>query len=386
MNSKMTDKMIEEKLARAIDESAPDMLDSLMTELGISDESPVTLRDSILEKEEQQDVPEWKPVSAASDNKKIPAGLRKYITACAVLLFLIGGMSVFREGGAAETYAVVGLDVNPSIEIAIDRDEHVISADALNNDGKAVLDGMSLKGTDIKVACNAVIGSMLAKGYLSDTSNSVLVSVTSADAESGRLIESELAGNLNTFLESSEINGAILGMLVESDKELREFAKAHDISPGKAWLIRSLLSSGDTHLTEESLLMLSTQELILLGQEKHLSDDTSYGAADTSKYIGRDEAAAAAFEAAGVSSSQAEDLSVEFDAENGLIVYEVEFRSGGTEYEYNINASNGTVVSYESENAESGDIDDHDDDHDHDDDDHDEDDDHDDHDDHDDDD
>ena len=48
MKDKITDKMIEEKLARAIDESAPDMLDSLMSELGITDESPEMLRDAVL--------------------------------------------------------------------------------------------------------------------------------------------------------------------------------------------------------------------------------------------------------------------------------------------------------------------------------------------------
>ena len=137
-------------------------------------------------------------------------------------------------------------------------------------------------------------------------------------------------------------------------------------------------------MTEESLLRLSTQELILLGQEKQVSPD-SYGSADTSKYIGRDKAIEAALSSVGIDRANASRIKAEYDTENGVIVYEVEFTAGGTEYEYDIDAVSGKIVSYESE-KEDGDADDRgDDDDDAGDDDHDDSDDADDHDDHDDD-
>jgi uncharacterized membrane protein YkoI len=176
--------------------------------------------------------------------------------------------------------------------------------------------------------------------------------------------------------------------------ELEAFAEANGISEGKAWLIRNLLASGSTNLTEENLLKLSTQELILLGQERNVQAESTYGSADTSKYIGKDKAVDAALSSAGISRSQASGVRAEYDSENGFIIYEVEFTSGGIEYEYKIDASTGNVISYEKEKADNGHDDDrddghdddrddgHDDDHDSDDD-HDHDDDHDDHDDHD---
>ena len=111
------------------------------------------------------------------------------------------------------------------------------------------------------------------------------------------------------------------------------------------------MASGGTGMTEESLLKLSTQELILLGQEKRVSPD-SYGSADTSRYIGRDKAADAALAAAGINRTQASGISVEYDSENGRIVYEVEFMAGGREYEYDIDAVSGKVISYEAEKAD----------------------------------
>ena len=115
-------------------------------------------------------------------------------------------------------------------------------------------------------------------------------------------------------------------------------------------------------MTEESLLKLSTQELILLGQEKDLSDGNSYGAADTSKYISRDKAVEAALAKAGIDKAQATGLKAEFDADDGKIIYEVEFKSGGREYEYDIDAVSGKVIKEESEIAEADDADDADDD------------------------
>jgi aspartate aminotransferase len=63
-------------------------------------------------------------------------------------------------------------------------------------------------------------------------------------------------------------------------------------------------------------------------------------------------AAEAALNNAGLSRSQVSDVRVEYDSEDGLIVYEVEFTFGGTEYEYDINAVTGEILSHETESAD----------------------------------
>ena len=40
-------------------------------------------------------------------------------------------------------------------------------------------------------------------------------------------------------------------------------------------------------------------------------------------------------------------MSVELDYEDGVMVYQVEFQSGGYEYECDVNAATGAVVQYE---------------------------------------
>lgn len=65
--------------------------------------------------------------------------------------------------------------------------------------------------------------------------------------------------------------------------------------------------------------------------------------------IGAQAAKAAALKHAGLSESQVQQLQVEWDNENGRAVYEVEFKSGGMEYEYVIDAATGAVLDHETE-------------------------------------
>ena len=97
-------------------------------------------------------------------------------------------------------------------------------------------------------------------------------------------------------------------------------------------------------MTEDSLLSLSTQELIVLGQERNVDGGTMHGEAYTGEYIGYESALAAALGHAGLDSSQVSGTEVEMDCENGVIVYEVDFKYGGQEYEYEINASTGEIM------------------------------------------
>ena len=65
--------------------------------------------------------------------------------------------------------------------------------------------------------------------------------------------------------------------------------------------------------------------------------------------IGAQAAKAAALKHAGLSESQVRELQAEWDNENGRAVYEVEFKSGGMEYDYVIDAATGAVLDHEVE-------------------------------------
>ena len=68
------------------------------------------------------------------------------------------------------------------------------------------------------------------------------------------------------------------------------------------------------------------------------------------KDIGRDAALEAAFNDAGVSESDTTRLKVSGDRDDGRKVYEIQFDVDNTEYDYEIQASDGSILSSETEN------------------------------------
>jgi uncharacterized membrane protein YkoI len=65
------------------------------------------------------------------------------------------------------------------------------------------------------------------------------------------------------------------------------------------------------------------------------------------EYIGEAAAKAIALDLAGLGEAEVRKLKVEFDRDDGRYVYEIEFKNGRTEYEYAIDAVDGTVYERE---------------------------------------
>lgn len=53
----------------------------------------------------------------------------------------------------------------------------------------------------------------------------------------------------------------------------------------------------------------------------------------------------AALRHAGLDETQVRDVDIDLDRDNGKLIYEVDFNSGDTEYDYDINAETGEVIS-----------------------------------------
>ena len=66
--------------------------------------------------------------------------------------------------------------------------------------------------------------------------------------------------------------------------------------------------------------------------------------------IGSEAALAAALNHAGVSQDQVYDLEVKREYDDGRLEYEIEFKTGGWEYEYTISAADSAILDYERDN------------------------------------
>lgn len=255
------------------------------------------------------------------------------------------------EGSYLSVNSVVILDVNPSISLTVNEDEKVVAASGLNEDGKAVLSGMDLTDVDLTVAVNAVIGAMLQKGYLSDLQNAILVSVENEDSEKSAALKERVSSMIGTAMQEGRLEGTVLSQTLHETTDLEQMSRDYGISLGKASLIQEVIAQDPT-LKVEELARLSITQIALISQSKNLSSEalTRTGAASDKAYISRESAVETAYGHAGVSAADTSGLKVEFDSEDGIMVYEVEFYAGTIEYEYDIDAGTGRVVKYKSEN------------------------------------
>ena len=281
--------------------------------------------------------------------KKKNRGFTAFAAVAAVFVLLIAGIFIAKNNGLGTSSnalaAVVSLDVNPSIELKVDKDEEVISATGLNADGKKVLEGMDLEDTDLDVAVNAIIGSMLKHGYLSDMQNSILLSVSGVEGYDANALETKLASEVNALLKG----GAVLSQNVtDADDSLVKMADEYGITVGKASLINEIVKNSKTHSFEQ-LAGLTINELNLISENIKLGGIKSEGKASAKSYIGKDAALSAALKAAGLTKDQVKNIEVKLDNDDGVMVYEVEFDRGYDEYDYDINAKTGAVVSYDNE-------------------------------------
>lgn len=78
-------------------------------------------------------------------------------------------------------------------------------------------------------------------------------------------------------------------------------------------------------------------------------NETGNQTQSSSKYIGKDAAKAAAIKHAGVSEDNVYDYSCELDHEHGTVIYEIEFKANGYEFDYEVDALDGIVIKSEKE-------------------------------------
>lgn len=270
--------------------------------------------------------------------KKANTFLRFALVACA-FLFLGAGSSYFLRQQAQQVDATIYLDVNPSVQIEVNQKDKVMQVNPLNEEGKEIIGTMDFKDSDLEVTVNALIGSMLRHGYLSDLKNSILISVDASETRALAL-EDRLSGEIDALLQESALEPSILRQTITENSTLKEKAEQYQISTGKAKLIEEI-TQNSLHEFDE-LVDLSINDLNLISQNK--TDIQSSGEASQKGYIGVDQAITNALAYYNLTRNDVINIECDLDYEHGRMVYEVEFRNGQMEYDVDVDATTGEVV------------------------------------------
>ncbi len=400
----MTNEKMEQRLAAALEKTAPDDVNGVLSRCEARKGTVISM------------------TTKKTANRKWAT----LVAACLAVMLLCGGGVFYQRAHAVAS--VVSLDVNPSIELKVSRNEKVLVCTPLNEDAKAILADMSngadLKGAKLDVAVNAIVGSLVRNGYLDSISSAIMISVEDKDAARAEKLQRELTSTVDGVLQTSEAKAAVLTQTLTQDAAREQQARENSISTGKAALVNRVLAINPA-LKFDALAKLSVEELKDLaeagapampigtdkamdiaaaafakastakmaysevdpeldeslahyeveirsqsGEEFEYKIDAYTGAILESKReaadgtempmvqpsnpaasgdIGHAKAKSIALNHAGVSKSKAYDMEIELDDEDGTLAYEVEFKFGGMEYSYEINAATGAILKHEAE-------------------------------------
>ena len=256
------------------------------------------------------------------------------IAACLAVMLLGGGLFYQRANAVA---SVVSLDVNPSIELKVNRSEKVLACTPLNEDAKAILADMSngadLKGAKLDVAVNAIVGSLVRNGYLDSISSAIMISVEDKDAARAEKLQRELTSAVDGVLQTSEAKAAVLTQTLTQDAAREQQARENNISTGKAALVNRVLAINST-LKFDALAKLSVEEL------KDLAE-----AGAPAMPIGKEAAACAAEQYAGTTALDSVTAEIDSELDESPAHYEVELHTAWGEFEYLVDAYTGKVLS-----------------------------------------
>ena len=310
------------------------------------DEFPAILGDCKERKDKKMD-----NITTIKPNKR--KHVLRYLAAAAAFLLIVGcAFGLIRNANAKNVYTTVMIDVNPSVQINANKNERVLSVTPLNRDGEVIIGELDFSGSTIDVAVNAVIGSMLKHGYITETRNAILISVMSKDKAEAAELNSKLYTEVNAQLSASAIDASVLSQdMTDSNTESNRLADEYGISCGKAQLIDTIITAGHPYTFEELAHMsISALNGILNGTIDTDAPHHNGGSHGESDNVGSEEAALAiALEHAGVTLDQLSWYEICLDFDDGIWVYEVEFAVGNTEYEYEINAITGEIIKFETE-------------------------------------
>ena len=150
--------------------------------------------------------------------------------AAAIMLITIMPFIYYKTAYA--TVAYIDVDINPSLELAINKYNKVNSVIPLNNDAVLLIKNTSLNNIDVQEALSRVIDEAKKMGYIKDTSeNTVEISLVKIEEKQVNITGENLINYAKESIAKLDVNAKI--EVHEDDKNIRDKAKKENISINK---------------------------------------------------------------------------------------------------------------------------------------------------------
>lgn len=191
--------------------------------------------------------------------------LKKILTALILsLTCLFMALGCNSKGGPANNVTAttyLAIDINPSVELTLDKNEKVLSVKALNDDGKILLFQADVVGDNVTQATEKLANLAVELGFITDFNNGISLSVIGDN-------EDEIFNKIKVKFEEKSGVKVEANVKITLNKELENLKSKYpdneaiqNLTLNKFRLIKSAMEK-DSTLTIEVAVTVDVQELI----------------------------------------------------------------------------------------------------------------------------
>lgn len=192
-----------------------------------------------------------------------PAFRLRYVVAVICILFMaalgIGGYSIWNT-----PVSFISIDVNPSVELGLNRFDRIVSVTAYNDDGAIVLSDVDLTGLDYASAIDTLVESDAMHTYITEAEAALTITVVS-DHEDDLLEGIQQCGSYSEYQPTCKT----------ADAEIIEDAHQCGLSLGKYNAYLTLKKYTDTITAEDCQHMTMREIRDLISQYSNDEETTT---------------------------------------------------------------------------------------------------------------
>jgi hypothetical protein len=177
--------------------------------------------------------------------------LTKYaLIAASLLIAVMGGVTMFQLTASAAPVAYVSLDINPSLEIAVDKAAQVVGVTALNSDSQPLIADLDYRDKDIYTVLTKLLQRAVDLKYVTpDRANLIVSSVVEVDPQHVNLDTTRLQAAVVTPLKGKTIKAKMV--IYKANNQDRAAAKKVKLSTGKYLFYAGEVENGSKITVDE---------------------------------------------------------------------------------------------------------------------------------------
>jgi len=186
--------------------------------------------------------------------------MKKLFTFALFMVMLFGIAACTSDG--ADDYSYVSLEINPAMEMIINKEENVVSYSLRNEAAEIIAAGLELKDMNYEEALHLYLNAAVETGYI-DTErndNAVAIQVSKTKEEDANQFQLQVETQLNAYFGENKLGAVVLNQ-GEVNEAVQELVDLYDITFGFAKLVDAYVALDETQTVEEALEM-TPQELI----------------------------------------------------------------------------------------------------------------------------